>query len=131
MNKYAFIENGTVIGVVETPKTIATSADVIDILGNDIEVGQTWDGTTFGPTPSPALRMRVSQREFRELFTMPEKQALYTAAKSNVDIEIFLDDLKAVEYVDLDFQQTIDSVNALETAGLIDPGRAAEILAGV
>jgi hypothetical protein len=43
---------------------------------------------------------------------------------------IYLDDLISQDYVDLDFKQTIDSVNALEAFGLIGTGRAAEILQG-
>ncbi|MEM1145840.1 MAG: hypothetical protein AAGI88_24980 [Pseudomonadota bacterium] len=96
-------------------------------------VGDEWDGTTRTPAPDPGpqARLRLSVREFREQFTMAEKQAIYTAAKANVDLEIFLDDLRSVEFVDLDFPQTVASVQTLETAGLLASGRAAEILAGI
>lgn len=136
MARYAKIESGEVVNVI-----VADPGAVAELPGTYVEIptgvragpGWLYDGTDFTePAPGePEKRMRLSVREFREQFTAAEKQAIYTAAKSVIDIEVWLDDLRSVEWVDLDFQQTIDSVNGLEAASLIGTGRAAEILEGL
>jgi hypothetical protein len=49
-------------------------------------------------------------------------------AKSEVASQVFLDDVMAAEEIDLDDETAAAGVQALESAGLIAPGRAAEIL---
>lgn len=79
-----------------------------------------------------AMRRKVLSRfEFRSQFTAAEKQAIYTAAETVIDVRIWLDDLASAEQVDLENQATIDGLNTLEASGLIGVGRAAEILKGV
>ena len=41
---------------------------------------------------------------------------------------MYLDDLAAAEFVDLDYGATVAGVQALEVAGIIGAGRAAAIL---
>ena len=68
---------------------------------------------------------------FRERFTQDEKRALYTASEAVIDIRIWLDDLASVlpeDGVDTSDARTVEGVQALEAAGLLAPGRAAEIL---
>jgi hypothetical protein len=67
--------------------------------------------------------------DFRNLFTLDEKRAIYTAAAQYVDIQIWLDDLAVVStQVDTEDPRCVAGVQGLETIGLIAPGRAAEIL---
>lgn len=67
--------------------------------------------------------------DFRNLFTLDEKRAIYTAATQYVDIQIWLDDLAVVAtQVDTEDARCIAGVQGLEAIGLIAPGRAAEIL---
>ena len=80
------------------------------------------------PPETVAPRPPMSVLTFRNLFTQPEKVAIYTAAKTVVDIEVWLADLSAASTVDLSHAQTIAGVNALEQFGLIGAGRAAQIL---
>lgn len=112
-----------------------TRADMIPTDSLEFDFGgKVWDGAAWIDDPSSPVtppRMRLTKLEFRNQFTFAEKQAIYTAAETSVDIEIFLDDLMAAEYIDCDNSNTITNVNALETAGLIAAGRADEILAGV
>jgi len=70
----------------------------------------------------------VSKLAFRNLFKQNEKRAIYAAAEQVVDIKIWLDDLNSVNDVDLTDPVTAAGLNALEAAGLIGKGRAAEIL---
>lgn len=85
-------------------------------------------------TPVP-VRRRLSTLAFRDRFTQAEKVAIYTAAKSSIEVQIWLDDLAAATpesdgtAVDLDDPRTIADVQALEVAGLIGAGRAAQVLA--
>ncbi len=71
----------------------------------------------------------MSVLAFRSRFTDAEKVVIYTAAKTVVEIQIWLDDLMAASDVKTDDPRTITGVQGLEAAGLIGAGRAAEILA--
>jgi len=84
---------------------------------------------TLYRVPQPPVT-KLTRLEFRNRFTQAEKQALYTAAESNVDLRIYLDDLAAAEYVDVTDPATIASINALAPA-IIAPERVDEILAPV
>lgn len=80
--------------------------------------------------PAPAVvDKRKTRLEFLDLFTHAELSGIYSAAKTIVDIEIYLDKVKAAEFIDLADPRTIAGVNSLESSGLIAVGRAAEILA--
>jgi len=76
------------------------------------------------PTPSPVL----TRLAFMDRFTTAELVAIYTAAKSDVETEIWLDKVKAAENIDLTDPRTREAVAMLEAGGLIGEGRADEIL---
>ncbi len=74
--------------------------------------------------------MILSRLDFRNRFTQTEKARIYAAAESVIDVRIWLDDLAVSEEVDTENPQTIGAIQALEAAGLLDPGRtAADVLA--
>lgn len=79
----------------------------------------------YPPPPPPPL----SRLDFMKRFTLTEMTAIYTAAKSNVLVEIMLDQLKIAEFINTADQRTAQGIQMLEQMGLIDAGRAAEILA--
>ena len=95
-----------------------------DILKDGAVIGRRWVDPDTGARP---IR-RISKLAFRNRFTGAEKLALYTAAESSVQLRVYLDDLAAAEFVDLDYGATVAGVQALEVAGIIGAGRAAEIL---
>lgn len=76
----------------------------------------------------PPVR-RISKLAYMDRFTDAELAAIYTAAKTVVQVEIWLEKFKATAEVDLDDPRTVAGVQAMEVAGLLPPGRAAEILA--
>lgn len=78
--------------------------------------------------PQAVANSRITRLAFRNRFTPAEKTALYTAAKTNVDIQIYLDDVNAATHIDLQRADTRANVQALETAGLLAAGRAMQIL---
>ena len=133
-NFYAQISSNVVVGVSQLAGSVSASGMIpIDSL-TDVSPGDVYDPETetfSTPDPVSTPRLRLTKLEFRNQFSFAEKQAIYTAARSVVDVEIFLDDLMAAEYIDVDSAETIGGVQALETATLIGTGRADEILAGV
>jgi hypothetical protein len=62
-------------------------------------------------------------------FTDSELATIYTAAKTVVSVEIWLEKFKLASEINLDDPYTIGGLQAMEAAGLIGVGRAAEILA--
>jgi len=95
-----------------------------DIIKGGEAIGRRW----VDPDAVPAVSRRITKLAFRNRFTDLEKLALYTAAESSVQLRVYLDDLAAAEFVDLDYGATVAGVQALEVAGIIGAGRAAEIL---
>ena len=93
------------------------------------------DGTLVLLAPT-----RLTRLQFRNRFTAQEKAQLELAAMDDPSAEpaqrlqsaslrAYLADLAAAEFVDLAEQSTVAGVNALEAAGLLAEGRAAEVLA--
>jgi len=71
---------------------------------------------------------KITRLAMRNRFLASEKRSIYTAADTNVDIRIFLDDLNAATFIDISREDTITNVHMLEEAGLLDVGRASIIL---
>jgi hypothetical protein len=76
----------------------------------------------------PSVRI-LTKLAYMNRFTDSELAAIYTAAKSNVQVEVWLDKFKLAEEINLDDPSTIAGLQALESAGLLATGRSAEILA--
>lgn len=81
-------------------------------------------GTPSAPTP----RTITTRLGFMGRFTTPELVAIYTAAKTSVELEIWLDKLRAAQEIDTADGRTVEGVVQLEAAGLIAQGRADAIL---
>jgi hypothetical protein len=77
---------------------------------------------------TPSIRT-LTKLAYMNRFTDAELAAIYTVAKSNVQVEVWLDKFKLAEEINLDDSATIAGVQALEAAGLLAAGRSAEILA--
>lgn len=72
--------------------------------------------------------MRITCLAFKNRMTSDERKAIRREALTNEDIQDFVDLANSASHIDLSLQQTIDSVNALESMGLIGAGRAIVIL---
>jgi len=70
----------------------------------------------------------LSKLEFLARFTDAELVGIYTEAKTSVLLEIWLDKFKLSESIDLQNQLTISGLQYLESIGLLNTGRANEIL---
>lgn len=86
-------------------------------------VVKTRTGPEGVPKPSPIL----TRLAFMDKFTTAELVAIYTEAKTNVEVEIWLDKVKAAEDINLSDPRTRDALAMLEASGLIGEGRADEI----
>lgn len=75
--------------------------------------------------------MILTKLAYANRFTDAELAAIYSAAKVSVAVEVWLEKFKMSEFIDLTDQSTKDGVHALESNGLIGPGRAQEILSFV
>jgi hypothetical protein len=77
---------------------------------------------------TPSVRT-LTKLAYMNRFTDAELAGIYTAAKSVIQIEVWLDKFKLAEEINLDDPSTIAGVQALEAAGLLAQGRSTEILA--
>tara|TARA_R110000803_G_scaffold167537_2_gene230808 strand:+ start:275 stop:691 length:417 start_codon:yes stop_codon:yes gene_type:complete len=137
MDNYGRIQVGAVVdAIVADAAYIASRPDSSSwvLLTGGASIGWSYDGSVFTPPPpepepEPVPSPVISRLAFRNRFTFAEKQGIYTAAETSVDIRIFLDDIASAADIDLTDPQTIAGVQSLEDSGLITSGRGAEILA--
>jgi len=73
---------------------------------------------------------RMTTLAFIELFTDVELLGVLDAAKVSAQVELFVLKMKQAEFIDLNYQPTIDGINGLVSAGLITSVRAGVILNG-
>lgn len=79
------------------------------------------------PEPVPVTNI-ITKLAYMNRFQDAELAAIFTAAKTSVEVEIWLEKFKVAEDIDLADPVTIAGVHALEAFGLIGTGRAGEIL---
>ncbi len=94
------------------------------------------DGSYAFPEPAAENIVPITQASitpltklaFMNRFTMEELAAIYTAAKTEVMVEVFLDKLKLAEHVDITDPQTTAGLQALAASGLLTEARMQELL---
>lgn len=72
----------------------------------------------------------LTRLAFMELFTPDELEAIYTAARTIVAVEVYLDKLKVSDVIDLANNATVAGIGKLQSASLLTAERASSILAG-
>lgn len=95
--------------------------------------GEIWDAATQAfveapPSEDGLIGTRLERIDFLRLFTVPERIAIRTAAKSDPIIEDFMDILGAANAVWTGNLDTIAGVQYMASQGIITPARAAEVL---
>ena len=78
--------------------------------------------------PTPVAGTTLTRLEYLRRFTDAERKTIRAAAKVNDTLDDYLYMLEMAEEVRTDDPATVAGVQALEAAGLIGAGRAAEIL---
>jgi hypothetical protein len=147
---FALIKNNKVDNIIAADQIFADSllSDYQAVVQSDTaQVGWEWDGTSIvtPPAPEPVIMPMpepsrlVTRLAFRNRFTLAEKMALELAGLDNpastiaertnaAALRINQADLAAATFVDLAREDTRNGVLSLETVGLLDAGRALEIL---
>lgn len=74
------------------------------------------------------VQHHLSKLAFKQRLTQSERIAIRQAAEQSPEIYDFQDLLDSATFVDLKRDDTINGVNFLESIGIIDEGRADEIL---
>ena len=97
--------------------------EVLAILAEEASKAAEPTAQPIKPAPRPITKLAFMNR-----FTMEELAAIYTAAKTEVMVEVFLDKLKIAEEVNLADAQTIGGLQALAASGLLTEARVQEVL---
>jgi hypothetical protein len=133
--KYAQIVNGKVQGVFDYDPLPEFAPNIVmvpvDGVTPEPQAGWLYDGTDFSepdPPPAPDYGTKISRLALKLRMTADERKNIRAAAESNADVFDFMDLLSDSTYIDLTRAETVGGVNSLETAGLLGPGRADEIL---
>jgi hypothetical protein len=130
---YAHInETNMVVGKLQTTDAvnIPEYIEITEEQYRTLLIRSIWNGNRFlAPEPIVPTNNFLSKLEYMNRFTDTELENIYTAAKTVTSVEIWLEKFKLAANIDLLDQRTIAGVNALEAAGLLATGRAAEILA--
>lgn len=119
--------------------TNRATGEIVDAYTSDEPVN--WPGLEFDRfnhiavlAPDQIPRRRLTKLEYMNRFSDTELTGIYSAAKVSIDVEVWLAKFNAATpdadgtSVDLDDPRTIAGAQTLQAAGLIGPGRAAEIL---
>ena len=83
----------------------------------------TWDVENLVERPN-----RITKKQFLDLFTTEEIATILAAAEANAALEVFYEKVKIATYINLDEQAVQMGLQMLELGGLLQSGRAAQIL---
>lgn len=128
--------SGVVIGVSEMHSPIEASDMVAITEFNPMLMGQRWnpEAQAFEPGPPPPVptERNVSRKGFLSRFTDAEAididLASIGATREAATVRRYLSKVNAAQHIDLADDETRTGVQALEAAGLLQPGRALAIL---
>ena len=132
MSRWALVRGGTCVTVVEQ-----ATQPTVDLGGQWVAAGSagpgwTWDGNAW-TAPAPEAVRSLPLRGFLRRFTATERETLEDLATNGgpavrKKLAAFKTYLSVGGYVELDDDYIVAAVAAMEAAGVIAAGRAAEIL---
>lgn len=131
--QYAKIENDKVVHVILCDAEFASKLPG-EWLPSPDGVGIGWyciSGVFSSPGTNPDISVNrtITKLVYTQRFTQAERIGIRSAAAVSPVVQDYIELLVLAQDVNLDHPETISGVNALEAAGLLAPGRAAEILA--
>lgn len=109
---------------IPTPENGAMS--FVEITKAEIDTGYTWNAEHL--TFVPKNHSLLTKKAFLKKFTAQEYAAIKTAAAANAILDYYWQLFMVAEGVDLGDQDTISGIHMLEQIGLLNQGRATEIL---
>lgn len=77
--------------------------------------------------PMPSQPVLLTRLQFMDLFTQEELVTLYTAAKTEVALEVFLDQFRVTEQIALNDPKVIAGLQALVDLGIVSAERVQEM----
>lgn len=132
MARWALVRGGRVDTVVEQSEqpTVDIGGQWIDITGQHVGPGCTYSGGTFA---APVVVVSLPPREFWRRFTAAERETLEDLAVNGgaavkKKLAAFKTYLATGGNVELSDDYIIAAVTAMESAGVLAAGRAAQIL---
>ena len=137
MHYYAHLNAESKVTSVTQHHEPLNSAEVVAITSFDADlIGQRWnpDAQAFEPAPPPAepTERNVSRKAFLSRFTDAEAididLASMGATREAATVRRYLSKVNAAQHIDLADDESRTGVQALEAAGLLQPGRALVIL---
>lgn len=129
MERYAQIKDGIVQLVIESEVDPDGTNGEWVACGN-AGPGWLYDGVVFSAPPVPTpVATPWTKKEFLLKFTPAEYAAIAAATKTNAVLDYYWQLFMVAENVLKTDPATVAGINALESAGLLAAGRAAEILA--
>lgn len=115
-------DDNVVFAVTETHEELESSDTLIKLKSYDLSfLGKKWNGKSFEDAPLPPIRI-IDNISFRNRFTKEELSAIYSS--ENVEVKIWLDDLRAKSFINLDEE----NIDILVSEKLITKKRQTEIL---
>jgi hypothetical protein len=131
MKRWALIVGNSVDNIVEQESTPTIPGNWVECTGQSVGSGDTYSGGIFSKYVNPTSN-HITVLAFLNRFTDAEAISMDLASIGNTvpaaTLRRYMQKVNAAKYIDLARQDTIDGVNALETAGIIASGRASEIL---
>jgi hypothetical protein len=131
MGRYAVVKNTIVDniaiadGPLETDGTWVCVDDVVPQPGP----GWSYDGENFAPPPPPPpLPNIITKLAMIDRFTEAEYEGVLTAAKTDVQVQGWLDRFYAANQIDLDDDRTVSGIDLLVSKDLLTEERGQEIL---
>ena len=137
MHYYAHLNAESKVTSVTQHHEPLNSAEVVAITSFDADlIGQRWnpEAQAFEPAPPPAepTVRNVSRKAFLSRFTDAEAididLASIGATREAAAVRRYLSKVNAAQHIELADDETRTGVQALEAAGLLQPGRALVIL---
>jgi hypothetical protein len=125
--RWALIEGGVVATVVEQDDEPSIGGTWVDIAGQAVGPGYSYDGETFTPPHAPP-RVITKVAMLTGRLTQPEFVGILAAAKTDVAIEAWKYVFDSAGTIDLDSQNTRSGLALLVTKGLLTQARADAIL---
>jgi len=132
MKRWALIEDGKVTNVVEQATQPVLFGSWVETPPHYVSPGWSYiDGEFVDPRPPIIIPNIVTKVSFRFRMTDTEYVGILTAAKTDVEVQAWVETFNMVTRIDLDSQRTVDGLNVLVSKGLLTQERATEILSAI
>lgn len=131
MGLYAVIKSNVVDGIAIADAPLETDGVWICLDGVSPTPGPDWtyeNGVFSPPAPPLPLPNIITKLAMIDRFTEAEYEGVLTAAKSDVQVQGWLDRFAAANKINLDDSRTVSGINLLVSKNLLTQARADEIL---